>query len=177
MTAVRTALLLTRSGVRTPRQVERTGWDGLVQLLDAGGYVRYDFSTADKLLGIARALGKPGVLQDLANERSRSKVEERLTRIRGVGPKTVEIFLRELQGYWKSSPPWSEEALHASHRLGINLTGRTLAPTRRRKIEGGLVKLWIEHCKPGRFETCPMGLACGCRLPRRTLTRKAHRRG
>lgn len=163
--AVRTASLLLRSGVRTPREVERTGWDGLVQLLDAGGYARYDFSTADKLLEIARGLREPGTLPTLAKERSFPKVEERLARIRGVGPKTVEIFLRELQGYWKSSPPWSEEARAAGRRLGVVLTELDRAPSRRRRVETGLVRLWLEHCKPGRWQDCPVGFVCGCRPP------------
>jgi hypothetical protein len=165
-TALRTASLLIQSGVRTPHAVERTGWDGLVRLLDKGGYVRYDFSTADKLLEIAGDFGESDFLQTLAKEQSFLKVEERLTRIRGVGPKTVEIFLRELQGRWKSSPSWSEEARQAAHRLGIDLRRWTHASSRRRRIENGLVRLWIEHCKPGRWQNCPVAIDCGCQLRR-----------
>lgn len=164
-TALRTASLLIQSGIRTPQAVERTGWDGLVRLLDEGGYVRYDFSTADKLLEIAQSLGESDLLPTLASERSLPKVEERLTRIRGVGPKTVEIFLRELQGHWKSSPSWSEEARQAARRLGIALPELALTPSRRRRVENGLVRLWIEHCKPGRWQNCPVGIDCGCRPP------------
>jgi hypothetical protein len=165
-TALRTASLLIQSGVRTPQQVQRRGWNELVRLLDEGGYVRYDFSTADKLLQIARDLGESNLLQILAKERSFPKVEEQLTRIRGVGPKTVEIFLRELRGRWKSSPTWSEEALQAAHRLGIDLSGWTLPPVRCRRVENGLVRLWIEHCKPGRWQNCPAAIDCGCQPPR-----------
>lgn len=35
-----------RKGVITPKSVLDTGWDGLVEILDSGGYVRYDFKTA-----------------------------------------------------------------------------------------------------------------------------------
>jgi hypothetical protein len=162
-TALRTASVLLRADVRTPRAVESTGWEGLVRLLDQGGYVRYDFSTADKLLEIARGLREPSLLGSLADEASYSKVEERLTRIRGVGPKTVEIFLRELQGRWKSSPPWSEEARGAASRLGLKPTGWGLPTSLRRRVENGLVRLWIEHCKQVRWQTCPVGRDCGCR--------------
>ncbi|MEA1964803.1 MAG: hypothetical protein U9O41_06720, partial [Candidatus Aerophobetes bacterium] len=31
-------------------KILETGWDGLVKILDEGGYVRYDFKTATKLL-------------------------------------------------------------------------------------------------------------------------------
>lgn len=165
-TALRTASLMLESGARTPRGVERTGWEGLVRILDRGGYVRYDFSTADKLLEIARSLEEPGLFPALAGEPSYPRVEERLTRIRGVGPKTVEIFVRELQGVWHSSPPWSEEAGKASQRLGIEVARWKLPPSRRRGIENGLVRLWIEHCKTGRWRDCPVGAECGCRPPR-----------
>jgi hypothetical protein len=34
----------------TPKQILKTGWDDLVKILDEGGYTRYDFKTADRLL-------------------------------------------------------------------------------------------------------------------------------
>ena len=162
-TAVRTASLLLRSSVRVPRDVERIGWDGLVQLLDQGGYTRYDFSTADKLLEMARYLGGSDLLPTLANEPSYAKVEDQLTRIRGVGPKTVEIFLRELRGRWKASPPGSEAARRAARRLNIAPADLSLSPPLRRRVESGLVRLWIEYCKPRRWQTCPIRDDCGCR--------------
>ena len=163
--ALRTAALLLRTGIRTPRAVESTGWDGLVRLLDAGGYVRYDFSTADKLLGIARSLRDPETLRSLATEAEYPAVERQLTAVPGVGPKTVEIFLRELQGIWESSPPWSREARSAAHRLGLRVSGLPLIPSHRRPVESGLVRVWIEHCKPGHWVDCPLGPDCGCRPP------------
>jgi len=36
--------------VLTPEKIFKTGWDGLVKILDEGSYTRYDFKTADKLL-------------------------------------------------------------------------------------------------------------------------------
>jgi len=36
--------------VNTPDAIIDTGWDGLVGILDTGGYTRYDFKTATKLL-------------------------------------------------------------------------------------------------------------------------------
>lgn len=164
-TALRTASLLLRSGIRTPAAIEGAGWDGLVRLLDQGGYVRYDFSTADKLLGIAQTLRDPEVLRALAREPSYPAVEKQLTRMVGVGPKTVEIFLRELQGTWQCSPPWSREARRAARRLGLSVPDRSLAPSHRRRVENGLVRVWLEHCKPGRWRGCPAGVDCGCRPP------------
>ena len=43
-----------RAGLMTPQEVLDRGWDGLVAILDRGGYVRYDFKTAaSKLLDVA----------------------------------------------------------------------------------------------------------------------------
>ena len=36
--------------IDAPDKITAAGWDRLVETLDAGGYVRYDFSTATKLL-------------------------------------------------------------------------------------------------------------------------------
>ncbi len=39
-----------------PETIVKTGWDGLVSALDAGGYVRYVFKTATKLLEVMKNL-------------------------------------------------------------------------------------------------------------------------
>ena len=43
-------------GIVSPKTVLDTGWDRLVEVLDHGGYVRYDFKTATKLLDLCRTL-------------------------------------------------------------------------------------------------------------------------
>jgi len=47
---IKTYKCLQKYGVLTPKQILKTGWDDLVKILDEGGYTRYDFKTADKLL-------------------------------------------------------------------------------------------------------------------------------
>ena len=44
--------------VNTPDAIIDTGWDGLVGILDTGGYTRYDFKTATKLLDIMQMLNQ-----------------------------------------------------------------------------------------------------------------------
>jgi hypothetical protein len=44
------------SGVRTIEDVGRRTWGELVDLLDHGGYVRYDNMTAPRLLDLAATL-------------------------------------------------------------------------------------------------------------------------
>ena len=61
-------------GVLAPQRIVDTGWDGLVAILDAGGYVRYDFKTATKLLTVCTTLLRDyaGDLDMLHRRRDRS---------------------------------------------------------------------------------------------------------
>ena len=56
--ATRTYKCFEKHGVLTVDKILKTGWDGLVAILDEGGYTRYDFSTADKLLEVFGNLRK-----------------------------------------------------------------------------------------------------------------------
>ena len=110
-------------GVLTPARILATGWDGLVAILDAGGYVRYDYKTATKLLEVCDALmrdygGNLDVLHDAATDPC--DLENRLKALgKGIGDTTVGIFLRELRGIWsRADPPLSPLALAAATALG-----------------------------------------------------------
>jgi endonuclease III len=111
-------------GVLTPAQILRTGWDGLVKILDEGSYTRYDFKTADKLLEAARNLTEKynGSLCLIHSTSSDARdLENRLkTLAKGVGDVTVSIFLRELRGVWgrADSNPTALVIL-AAQELGI----------------------------------------------------------
>lgn len=112
-----------RAGVLSPRAVMKTGWDGLVKILDRGGYVRYDFKTATKLLGINDALLKAygGDLNALhAAASDPADLERRLMALgAGIGEVTAGIFLRELRGIWsKAQPLPAELVLRAARDLG-----------------------------------------------------------
>ena len=49
---IRTYKCFERHEVLAPGKILETGWDGLVKILDEGGYTRYDFKTSDKLLEV-----------------------------------------------------------------------------------------------------------------------------
>ena len=85
----------------------------LVRILDAGGYVRYDFSTATKLINIMSALmERYGSLEELYQQSSDTKdLENRLKEFKGIGPVTAQIFLREMRGVWDINPEVSIKAL------------------------------------------------------------------
>ena len=53
---IRTYKSFRKNAVLTPKKIIEIGWDGLVKILDEGGYTRYDFKTADKLLLVSRNL-------------------------------------------------------------------------------------------------------------------------
>jgi len=88
---------LAGEGLITPRAILDAGWDRLVAVLDRGHYVRFDFSTATKLLEVSRALlERYGSLTKLIRRaRSRGDLVHRLQEFKGVGPATTRIFLRD----------------------------------------------------------------------------------
>lgn len=117
-----------------PQRMIDTGWDGLVAILDAGGYVRYDFKTATKLLAVCATLlhdyaGDLDALHTAASDPS--DLEARLKTLgKGIGDTTAAIFLRELRGIWsKAAPPLSPLALAAAQALGYLGHGRLTAET------------------------------------------------
>src|SRR5436305_6029312 len=87
-----------KEGLVTPEAILQAGWDKLVEVLDRGHYVRYDFSTATKLLDVAKALKeKYGTMTNLINRsQTPEELSSHLEEFKGVGPKTAEIFLRDL---------------------------------------------------------------------------------
>lgn len=169
--AVRTFREFERRGVVTPEQILAAGWDGLVSILDAGGYVRYDFSTATRLLAIMEVLTRSydGDLTALHARALDSADLERLLKGLGAGISdvTVSIFLRELRTVWpKARPALSPLALLAVGHL--RLVGPGEEPLE------GLERLWSEHPVAERdfcdFEAALVRLGKGyCRKERRSV--------
>ncbi|MEM2849240.1 MAG: hypothetical protein QXI36_03080, partial [Candidatus Bathyarchaeia archaeon] len=54
--AKRTYRRFIEEGLTTPERILEAGWGRLVEVLDSGGYVRYDFSTASNLMKIMEEL-------------------------------------------------------------------------------------------------------------------------
>ncbi len=122
--AVHTYRKFENEGLVDPRQIVDRGWDGLTVVLDRGGYVRYDFKTATKLLDVSRALLEKygGNLNTLhATAPDARDLERRLKALgKGIGDVTINIFLRELRGIWpKAEPLPSELVLTAAKNLGL----------------------------------------------------------
>jgi len=82
----------------TPRKLAHCSHRELVQMLGEAHYVRYDETTASRLLALAIKLnaeyaGKVGNMVEASA--NRAEFEQRLADFEGIGPKTVEIFMRE----------------------------------------------------------------------------------
>jgi endonuclease III len=155
-TAKKTYLYFEHEELTSPDAMLHAGWDRLVEVLDSGGYTRYDFSTATKLLEIAKTLKeKYGSLEKLhAESKSPDELEKRLQEFKGVGPVSVNIFLRELRGVWeKAKPPPSPMTVLTAQRIGLDLEDVE-------RYESQLVRLNLEYCKKHRSLECPLGNNC-----------------
>jgi len=150
-----------RSGIDSPENIIAAGWDELVKNLDEGGYVRYDFSTATKLLDIMKSLkDKYGSLENLYSQASDTKdLERRLQEFKGIGAVTAQIFLRELRGVWQISPVVSNKAKSVAENLDINMQEFEVEALSR--VETALVKLDLKYCKRKKCVECPMRNFCG----------------
>lgn len=177
--ALRTYKEFEGRGVITPGRIRDTGWDGLVEILDAGGYARYDFSTATKLLAIMDDLLRRyrddlNVLHEEAT--GPRDLEDRIKGLgKGIGDVTANIFLRELRGVWeKSRPALSPLVLLSAGHLDLLVPGqdpmRSLTRFwRRRKTQGcdfrdfeaALLRLGKDYCKTSRCAACPLHDLCG----------------
>jgi len=145
----------------SPERILAAGWDRLVQVLDSGGYVRYDFSTASNLLAIMEELKeKYGDLEEVHRRASDPRdLERRLQEFKGVGPVGVNIFLRELRGIWeKDMVQPSEIAVKAGARIGLENV---------QSYESNLIRLTLEYCKKRKCEQCPVRNHCKERIAKK----------
>ena len=145
-------------GIVTPEQIIEAGWDRLVEVLDSGGYVRYDFSTASNLLEVMGSLKERyGSLENLYTQAKDSQdLEKRLLEFKGVGPATVNIFLRELKPVWgKARPRLSPLAREVAAKLRLE-EKELEAPG----LESSLVRLKLGFCKRKKCPECPVKEAC-----------------
>ncbi len=148
-------------GLTSPEKIVQFGWDNLVhKVMREGGYVRYDGMMSQYLLDISEKLltDYSGKVKNLEKaSKSPRELEERLLEFRGVGPATVNIFLRELRGIWKNAnPELGKYAKLAARNLGIP-ESRVL---KNRRLEVALTRIGKDFCHKGRCEKCPVKRFC-----------------
>jgi endonuclease III len=171
-----------KKGIISPRGILHTGWDGLVEILDRGGYARYDFKTATKLLDLSTTLldHYRGDLKAVHSTASGPRdLEDRLKALaKGIGDVTVNIFLREMRGIWEKAEPFAPElAVNAARHMGIlplrgKDKGKLLAFLKKRwtdvgmkmkdfpDFEAALVRLGKDYCRKALCSKCPMRGEC-----------------
>ena len=146
------------AGLTSPEAILAAGWDRLVEILDAGGYVRYDFSTASTLLeAVDKLLNMYGSLEELHARATDSRdLENKLQQLKGVGPVAVSIFLRELRSIWpKASPRPSPFSLAVAQKLGVAASDLQLPG-----LESALVRVHLDFCKKQKCVECPVKEEC-----------------
>lgn len=96
-------VIVDKQGRDTPAKLGACSRRALVGMLGEARYVRYDESTAERLIKLCDRLNEDygGSLGEIhARSKDRKELEKRLAEFEGVGPKTVEIFMREAQKVW-----------------------------------------------------------------------------
>ncbi|GLO03182.1 hypothetical protein PPUJ13061_30800 [Pseudomonas putida] len=90
-------ILVDQQGLDTPVKLAQASHSTLVRLLGQAGYARYDESTARRLHDLGNKVEVELVAQlEAVQEGSNAEGFKRwLLSFEGVGPKTVEIFMRE----------------------------------------------------------------------------------
>jgi len=172
--AMQSYRVLSRDGISTIADVSGATWDRLVELLDEGGYARYDFRTATRLRELERAVRERyvGRISNLGTASTDPvQLETALDGLPGWGPVTARLFLRELRGVWPNARPavdsrgrWA--AAHIALRADESAEGALAwleetawaARTDCRDAEAALVRLALAH--GGRRSPCPGGARC-----------------
>ncbi len=96
-------VIVDKHGHDSPAKLGNCSRRALVGMLGEARYVRYDESTAERLAKLCDRLnreydGALGRIRELSKDRK--ELEKRLAEFEGVGPKTVEIFMREAEKVW-----------------------------------------------------------------------------
>ncbi len=135
-----------RHRLTTPGRILAAGWDFLVNpIMREGGYVRYDFSKSDQILRDCQKLVDEydGSLWRLHEDsRDARDLEGRLLAFYGVGPVTMNIFLRELRPFWlKADPAPLPVVATMATRLGVDLAGHGRKTIIFARVEAGLIRL------------------------------------
>lgn len=140
-----TYLSFQKHGLLSPQKIRKAGWSFLVNpVMREGGYVRYDESTASKLLRICGTLKDQyqDSLSELFRQSTNNRdLQQRLDEFYGVGPVTVNIFLRELRPYWeKCDPDPLPIVIKLAHKAGIELKKHKRKSMSFVRLEAGLIR-------------------------------------
>lgn len=143
--AARTYRAFVGHGLTDPTRILAAGWNVLVDpIMREGGYVRYDGRKSTQILRDCAKLrddygGRLGEMH--ARAAGPADLERRLDAFYGVGPVTVNIFLRELRPHWaKSDPAPLPIVRDLAARLGVDLAAYPAKSVAFARVEAGLLR-------------------------------------
>ncbi len=134
-----------RHRLLTPRRILEAGWEFLVDpIMREGGYVRYDGRKSEQILRDCEQLmtAYRGSLTRLhATAKDSQDLEDKLLGFFGIGPVTVNVFLRELRPVWrKADPPPLPVVAALAESLGLDLDAYDRKTMAFARIEAGLIR-------------------------------------
>lgn len=147
--AVAAARELFSAGMRTPTAVLEANRSEMIRAFGRAHYVRYDESSATRLVDIATAVRDDygDDLRKLGTGDVKSTARL-LKQFKGIGDTGADIFLREVQDTWPWVRPYFDKrALAAARDLGLpSDTGElaALAPRRNAKLAAALVRVSLD---------------------------------
>jgi hypothetical protein len=172
--AERAFAVLSDAGLTKIRQARHIPSEDLIELLDAGGYARYDFRTASRLQALSEIIDEryDGQAAEIGRRyQDYPALRTALMVLPGWGPVTVQLFLRELRGVWPGAqPPLDPRAAFGAYHLGFLSTEQAPAALTQiarlaaaagldiRDLESGLVRLALAHRRTR--SSCPGGDRC-----------------
>jgi endonuclease III len=147
--AMQAARELFRAGLRTPQSVLKADRADMIRAFGRAHYVRYDESSATRLVDIATAVRDDygGDLRRLATDDVKSTIRL-LKQFKGIGDTGADIFLREIQDVWTWARPYFDKrAITAARQLGLPTDpGQlgALAPRRNANLAAALVRVSLD---------------------------------
>jgi endonuclease III len=150
--AMQAARELFRDGLRSPKAVLDADRSTMIEAFGRAHYVRYDESSATRLVDIAGAM-RTGYADDLRALAARSRndvtaAKGLLKQFKGIGDTGADIFLREVQDVWTWARPYFDErAMSAARELGLPADVdelSSLAPRSNARLAAALVRVSLD---------------------------------
>jgi endonuclease III len=150
--AMRAARELFRARLKTPASVLAARRDTMIEAFGRAHYVRYDESSATRLVDIAAAVRDDygGDLRALAaaGDHDIDAAKRLLKRFKGIGDTGADIFLREVQDVWTwARPHFDQRTIAAARDIGLPADPyelARLAPRNTAKLAAALVRLSLD---------------------------------
>lgn len=140
---------LFHSGLRTPQKVLTADSDAIISALGRAHYVRYDESSATRLVDMAHRAHADyhGDLRALADrsDHDTSRAIRLLKRFNGIGDTGARIYLREVQDTWTWVRPYFDDrVLSAAGLVGLPTSADRLgelAPHHNARLAAALIRV------------------------------------